>query len=68
MMLACYRITSGYLSVVNMKRIRFLGTLRARRKSKLIFTVFLYFSDHLLVTIGAIARLQRARPSVVCRP
>ena len=53
MMLACYRITSSYLSVVNMKRIRFLGTLRARRKSKLIFTSLLYFSNHLLVTVQA---------------
>lgn len=44
---------SSYLSVVNMKRIRFLGTLGARRKSKIIFTSLLYFSDHLLVTVQA---------------
>lgn len=68
MMLACYRITSSYFSVVNMRRIRFLGTLRARRKSRLIFTFFLYFSGRLLVAVGASARLQRARPGVACRP
>lgn len=35
MMSTCYRIMSGYLSAVNMRRIRFLGSLHAKRKSKL---------------------------------